>query len=52
MGGCVGLLRDLVFSWLLARVGIGRLAGCGCVLVLLAALCVFALVSGTLNTLF
>jgi hypothetical protein len=52
MGGCLQLLRDLAFSWFMARFGFGRLIGCGCLLVMLLGLCVFMLVSGTLNTLF
>jgi hypothetical protein len=52
MGGCVELLRNLVVSWFMARFGFGRLIGCGCLLLIVAGLCVFALVNGTLNTLF
>jgi hypothetical protein len=52
MGGCLILIRDLLFTWLVGRIGLVRLAGCGCILFLALAICVFMLVNGALQSVF
>jgi hypothetical protein len=52
MSGCIRLIRDLVFTWMLSRLGVARALGCGCLLLLAAAVCVFYLVNGTLQAVF
>lgn len=52
MTGCFGLIRNIVFTWIMTRLGVTRALGCGCLLVLAAGLCVFFLISGAAQTLF